>query len=113
LPHETEKPARTGLACRSVCRTDHPGQRRILESPTKREAAEARDKARVKAEAMFQERCKKAGEFIHRTEEEVEGIFLLELRPDDINGRDRYRMDGPYGRDLGGLFRSVRLYPVS
>jgi hypothetical protein len=54
------------------------------------------------AEAMFRERCKKAGEFIHRTAENVEGIFLLKLRPDDINYRDQYRMDDPYGRDLGG-----------
>jgi hypothetical protein len=39
-------------------------------------------KARLaKAEAMFAERCKKAGVFIHRTAENVEGIFLMKLRP--------------------------------
>ena len=39
-------------------------------------------KARLaKAEAMFQERCKKAGEFIHKTVENVEGILLLKVRP--------------------------------
>jgi hypothetical protein len=63
------------------------------------EAAKAR---RAKAEAMFQERCQKAGEFIHRTAENVEGIFLLKLRPGDVNSSDQYGMDDPYGRDRGG-----------
>ncbi|KAB2919890.1 MAG: hypothetical protein F9K30_16820 [Dechloromonas sp.] len=56
----------------------------------------------AKAEAMFQERCKKAGEFIYRTAENVEGVFLLKLRPGRINYGDQYRMDDPYGRDVGG-----------
>ena len=60
-------------------------------------------KARLaKAEAMFQERCKKAGEFIHKRAENVEGVFLLKLRPKEINYGDQYRMDDPYGSDLGG-----------
>ncbi|MCF8152442.1 MAG: hypothetical protein K9K30_01635 [Burkholderiaceae bacterium] len=60
-------------------------------------------KARLaKAEAMFQERCKKAGEFIHRTAENVEGVFLMKQRPDHINFGDQYRMDDPYGNDSGG-----------
>ncbi len=43
-------------------------------------------KARLaKAEAMFAERCKKAGVFIHRTAENVEGVFLMKLRPKEIN----------------------------
>jgi len=55
-------------------------------------------KARLaKAEAMFQERCKTAGEFIHRTVEDVEGVFLLKLRPKEVNYGDQYRMDDPYG----------------
>ncbi len=56
----------------------------------------------AKAEAMFQERCKKAGEFIHRTAENVEGVFLMKLRPSGINYGDQFKMDDPYGRDLGG-----------
>jgi hypothetical protein len=64
-----------------------------------REAVRARHE---KAEAMFQERCKKAGEFIYRTAENVEGIFLLKLRPDGVNYRDQYRMDDPYGSDGWG-----------
>ena len=54
------------------------------------------------AEAMFAERCKKAGVFIHRTAEDVEGVFLMKLRPKGINYGDQYRMDDPYGRDVGG-----------
>jgi hypothetical protein len=65
----------------------------------KREAVRARHE---KADAIFRERCKKAGEFTYRTAEDVEGVFLLKLRPDEINYRDQYRMDDPYGRDLGG-----------
>jgi hypothetical protein len=68
-------------------------------------AKQRQDAARARyeiAEAMFQERCKKAGEFIYRTAEDVEGIFLLKLRPDGINYRDQYRMDDPYGSESMG-----------
>ena len=54
------------------------------------------------AEAMFQERCKTAGEKIYRTAENVEGIFLMKLRPKGINYGDQFKMDDPYGRDLDG-----------
>jgi hypothetical protein len=56
----------------------------------------------AKAEAMFAERCKKSGEFIHRTAENVEGVFLMKIRPNDINYGDQYKLDDPYGRDHGG-----------
>jgi hypothetical protein len=56
----------------------------------------------AKAGAMFQERCKKSGVFIHRTAENVEGIFLLKLRSGEINYGNQYKMDDPYGRDLDG-----------
>jgi hypothetical protein len=59
-----------------------------------------------KDKAIFQERCRKAGEFIHRTAEDVEGIFLLKLRSGKINRDDQYRMDDPYGLDLGGEWYS-------
>jgi len=67
--------------------------------PSKFEGAKAR---LTKAEAMFQERCKKSGEFIHRTAENVDGILLMKVRPSEINRGDQYKMDDPYGRDLGG-----------
>ncbi len=56
----------------------------------------------AKAEAMFKERCQTAGEKIYRTADKVEGIFLMKLRPKDINYGDQYKMDDPYGRDVGG-----------
>lgn len=46
----------------------------------------------AKAEATFAERCKKAGEFIHRTVDDVEGVFLMKIRPDGINYGDQLRM---------------------
>ena len=70
----------------------------MMTEAAQREEARAR---LAKADAMFQERCKKAGEFIHRTAENVDGIFLLKLRV-GTNYRDQYRMDDPYGRDLDG-----------
>ena len=57
----------------------------------------------IKAQAMFAERCKMAGEKIHKTVDNVEGVYLLKIRPTGINSGDQYRLDDPYGRDLGGL----------
>jgi hypothetical protein len=56
----------------------------------------------ARAEAMFAERCKKSGEFIHRTAQNVEGVFLMKIRPKEINYGDQFKMDDPYGRDFGG-----------
>jgi hypothetical protein len=55
----------------------------------------------AKAEALFQERCKKAGEVIHRTAEDVEGVLLLKIR-ESYNHNDQYRMDDPYGHESTG-----------
>lgn len=55
-----------------------------------------------KAEAMFAERCKTAGEKIYRTVEDVEVIYLLKLRPNKINYGNQFQMDDPYGSDSGG-----------
>jgi hypothetical protein len=73
----------------AACAQTPPGQ----EDPKSRLAT---------AETMFAERCKKAGVFIHRTAENVEGIFLMKIRPNEINYGDQYKLDDPYGRDLGG-----------
>jgi hypothetical protein len=54
------------------------------------------------AMAMFEERCKRAGEFIHRTADNVEGILLMKVRPQGVNYGDQYELDDPYGRDLAG-----------
>ncbi|EXI63689.1 MAG: hypothetical protein AW08_03927 [Candidatus Accumulibacter adjunctus] len=71
----------------------------LAQKPPTAEDAKAR---LAKAEAMFQDRCKKAGEFIHRTAENVDGIMVLKPRPDHINSGDQYRMDDPYGFDVTG-----------
>ncbi len=72
-------------------------------APITASSVEADPKARLQtAEKMFAERCKKAGEFIHRTADNVEGIYLMKLRPKEINRQDQYRMDDPYGHDSGG-----------
>jgi hypothetical protein len=57
----------------------------------------------AKALAMWQERCKTSGEKIYKTVENVEGIYLMKLRPEGINFGDQFKLDDPYGRDLGGL----------
>jgi hypothetical protein len=54
------------------------------------------------AQSMFAERCKTAGEKIYKTVENVEGVYLMKLRPSEINYGDQFKMDDPYGRDFGG-----------
>lgn len=55
-----------------------------------------------KAKAMWQERCKTAGEKIHKTVENVDGIYLMKIRPEGKNFSDQFKLDDPYGSDLGG-----------
>lgn len=64
-------------------------------------AAQLSDR-QTKAIAMWQERCKVAGEKIHKTVENVEGIYLMKLRSGNINYGNQYKLDDPYGRDFGG-----------
>jgi hypothetical protein len=52
----------------------------------------------AKAKAMFDERCKTAGEKIYRTVENVDGIYLLKIRTTTNHG-DQFRLDDPYGHD--------------
>lgn len=54
------------------------------------------------AMSMFQERCTKAGEYIHKTVDGVEGIFLVKVRPEGINYHDQFAMSDPYGLDSRG-----------
>jgi hypothetical protein len=56
----------------------------------------------AKAKALFDERCKTAGEKIYQTVEGVEGVLLMKVRPKTVNFADQYAMDDPYGRDVGG-----------
>jgi len=62
-------------------------------------AQDAERKAKyAAAKAMFVERCKKSGVFIHRTVDGVEGVYLLKIRTTSNDG-DQFRMDDPYGHD--------------
>jgi hypothetical protein len=63
--------------------------------------SEQRSRGQV-AMAMFAERCKKAGEFIRRTEKGVDGILILKVRPSEINYGQQFAMTDPYGHDFVG-----------
>lgn len=54
------------------------------------------------AVALFEERCKTAGETIHRVIPDVEGIYLIKVRPKGINFGQQYALTDPYGEDVGG-----------
>lgn len=56
----------------------------------------------AKAQALFAERCKNAGEKIYRTVDDVEGIYLLKIRPVGTNYGDQFELDDPYGHDSSG-----------
>lgn len=56
----------------------------------------------AKAQLMFEERCKSAGEKIYRTADDVDGIFLINRRPQHNNYDDQFSMNDPYGNDADG-----------
>jgi len=56
----------------------------------------------AKARALFEERCKTAGEKIYKTVDNVEGVLLVKIRPDKINFSEQYVMDDPYGQENSG-----------
>jgi len=58
------------------------------------------EKART-AVALYQERCKTAGVKIHKTVENVEGVFVMKRRPETHDFATRLAVD-PYGRDFPG-----------
>ena len=71
-------------------------------------------KARL-ADAMtlFEQRCKTAGEKIHRTVENVEGVVWMKWRPTETNYGDQFKLDDPYGRDCVGKDCIERLLRVT
>lgn len=56
----------------------------------------------VAARAMWQERCKRSGEFIHKTISGVSGVFLIKVRPQARNFDNQFGLTDPYGDDHGG-----------
>lgn len=67
-----------------------------------KEAAEAYRVRLAEAQALFDERCKTAGEKIYKTVDKVEGVLLVKVRPSKINLSDQYAMDDPYGQENSG-----------
>lgn len=66
----------------------------------------------AQAQALFDERCKSAGETIHRTVDKVEGVVWMKWREPISNSgnfADQYKLNDPYGRDCGGEDCVVRL----
>lgn len=55
----------------------------------------------AKAKAMFEERCKTAGEKIQKTVEGVDGIYLMKVRT-TTNFGNQFELDDPYGHDSTG-----------
>lgn len=62
-----------------------------------RAAANAYHERLAKAQALFDERCKTAGERIYKTVENVEGIFVIKPRVEDVNFSQQFKLDDPYG----------------
>lgn len=54
------------------------------------------------AQAMFAQRCQTAGEKIYRTVDNVEGIYLLKLRPVGASYANQFALTDPYGNDVDG-----------
>jgi hypothetical protein len=52
----------------------------------------------TKAQALFEERCKTAGERIYKTVDNVEGVVWMRWRPSGLNN-DQFELDDPYGKD--------------
>jgi hypothetical protein len=62
-------------------------------------AAQARFAA---AKARFDMRCKEAGEIINRTVDGVEGVMMMNLRQENVDPRDQFKLNDPYGSNCGG-----------
>jgi hypothetical protein len=58
----------------------------------------------VRALAMWQDRCQKSGVFIHKTVENVEGVYLINVRTKYNRNQgeqpeDQFKLTDPYGSD--------------
>ncbi len=70
----------------------------VQQQGAQRDAAQERLDASM---ALFQERCKTAGERITRTVENVEGVVWMKWRDQEVNYQDQFKLDDPYGADCG------------
>lgn len=76
---------------------------------------ERKREAHAAIKARFDAHCKNSGEKIHRTAQDVEGVFLLKLRQ-TTNRNLQFEMDDPYGDDSTGddyiaSFLAVKIRP--
>lgn len=74
-------------------------------TPTKREIPTAVQERREQGMAMWKSRCEKSGVFVHRTVNDVEGIYLINVRLRSNFGEseeEQYALDDPYGHDSTG-----------
>lgn len=62
------------------------------------EAAEAYKARLAKAQALFDERCKTAGEKIHKTVDNVDGVIWTKWRSTGLS-KGQFSLDDPYGKD--------------
>lgn len=51
----------------------------------------------AKAQALFADRCKTAGEKIYRTVDNVEGTYVMRPRNEPLNYGQQFKLDDPYG----------------
>ncbi len=75
-----------------------------------------RDESKAKldaAMALFAERCKKAGEKITHTVENVDGVVWMRWREKRTSLSDQFRLDDPYGRDCSDEDCIARLLRVT
>ncbi|WP_411878272.1 hypothetical protein [Polaromonas sp. YR568] len=56
----------------------------------------------AEAKALFEERCRTAGEKIFKTIENVDGVLLANLRPLKIDDASQFDADDQYGYNVGG-----------
>lgn len=54
------------------------------------------------AMSLYNKHCESAGEKIYKTVDNVNGVFLMKVRPKGTNYGNQFKMDDPYGRDEGG-----------
>lgn len=64
--------------------------------------AHVRSPQQIRASELISSHCARAGVRITRTVENVEGIFVMKVRPKGINFGDQFKLDDPYGADLHG-----------
>jgi hypothetical protein len=73
-----------------------------------REVADAHRARLAKAQALFDERCKTAGEKIYKTMDGVDGVVWMKWRPSGLN-QGQFSLDDPYGKDCSGEGCILRL----